>query len=1008
MKPSFALNLSEDGIALLHRGGGRWTSVGRAAFGDDMAETLSYLRATAVSLAPGALASKLVLPNSQILYLTLDAPGPDVRSRRAQIEAALEGRTPYAVADLVYDWSGTGETVQVAVVARETLQEAEDFAVEHRFNPVSFAASPDPGDFAGEPFFGQTKGAALFLEEGDQVERETDPVPAGPLPEAETASLAPADTGDVPGEVGDDDDGDAPAISAIDDTAEAAQSADVLDAEIRAELAAEAVADETASEPEAGDDAQDEALADEPEPETVDSADTALAADDDGATESDAEPARAAETEGDTADLPEAAETVEPTAEEAPFVALEDTEEANDDAVPAFTTGMVSNPGILPGEEVSRPEPAFSTRRSPEAGDSEEGTLVGATPPRFGVGGASGKPALTAPARDSGGGRSLLGGARKTRTPKSTAKPRYTALNGGAPAAPTGETGEAADYGQPQPPKPATEAEAMTRFGARRQQRGKPRFLGLFLTLVLILLLVIAAIWSSFVVSDASKPGGETAVAALPDAPAVEPPQPVVNDEPAQADAGDDAAATPSDTQEATADGTGAQPASDSLQAAGDSTTTGADGATDDPLASAIADAVAEAQDTATSPDTAAPGSELAGASASALPEVAADAAADDAGASVGVAALTGAAEAPDVVATPGLDTAPSHDAQSDIRLAALDSSVLASDAMRLDMPTLGNTDQPMASPLPPLPFGTTFNFGENGLVVPTPEGSVTPDGIVVYRGKPAQVPPARPATAALPAPDASAEAGEETSVDASAEAAPEPAATDAPALPVDETLAGVRPRARPGDRAAPANAQEPQAETPSAGAETQDDAALTAESQTVFTGLRPKSRPEERDIALAAPAEAAPGTSAAVVDNSFGASLIPRSRPKDLARAVAAAVAAAQEAPASAPEAEVQASIQEGDNEPEVETAMPAVPTRASVAKQATVKNVLNLKQVNLIGVSGSPRDRRALVRMSNGKVKRLKVGDRFDGGQVVAIKETELLYQKKGKTYSLSMPKA
>ena len=53
--------------------------------------------------------------------------------------------TPYSVADLVFDWSGHGEVVQVAVVARETLAEAEAFAETHGFGPVSFVAMPAPG-----------------------------------------------------------------------------------------------------------------------------------------------------------------------------------------------------------------------------------------------------------------------------------------------------------------------------------------------------------------------------------------------------------------------------------------------------------------------------------------------------------------------------------------------------------------------------------------------------------------------------------------------------------------------------------------------------------------------------------------------------------------------------------------------------------------------------------------------------------------------------------------------
>ena len=43
----------------------------------------STLRARAEALAPGGVATKLILPESQILYTEVDAPGPDAASRRA-------------------------------------------------------------------------------------------------------------------------------------------------------------------------------------------------------------------------------------------------------------------------------------------------------------------------------------------------------------------------------------------------------------------------------------------------------------------------------------------------------------------------------------------------------------------------------------------------------------------------------------------------------------------------------------------------------------------------------------------------------------------------------------------------------------------------------------------------------------------------------------------------------------------------------------------------------------
>ena len=109
MKPTFALDLRNDTIGLLHRTSRGWQAVGEAAIDTrDLAEALGYLRSTALGLAPRGLTTKLVIPNSQILYVTVTAPGPDAGRRRRQIAAALEGRTPYPVKDLVFDWSGTG------------------------------------------------------------------------------------------------------------------------------------------------------------------------------------------------------------------------------------------------------------------------------------------------------------------------------------------------------------------------------------------------------------------------------------------------------------------------------------------------------------------------------------------------------------------------------------------------------------------------------------------------------------------------------------------------------------------------------------------------------------------------------------------------------------------------------------------------------------------------------------------------------------------------------------
>ena len=148
-----------------------------------------------------------------------------------------------------------------------------------------------------------------------------------------------------------------------------------------------------------------------------------------------------------------------------------------------------------------------------------------------------------------------------------------------------------------------------------------------------------------------------------------------------------------------------------------------------------------------------------------------------------------------------------------------------------------------------------------------------------------------------------------------------------------------------------------------------------------------------------------------------------PAARPRDLSRAVEAAVAAVAREPQPEPEAAPEPqprlaaipdkntdknSSAEADGEPEIASAAPKIPTKATVAKQATFKNAINLSKLNLIGVYGTQSKRYALVRTAAGRYKKVRVGDTIDGGgRVAAITATEVRYQKGGRLIALAMPK-
>ena len=133
MKPDFALLLSFDGIALLRRADGdtegRWYKLGDVApETENLPKALADLRNSALAEGGDPAEVKLVLPTEQVRFL--DIPARSVgTSPVASVESALDGATPYAIDDLVYDYEAGDGKLHIAAVARETLEEAESFAL---------------------------------------------------------------------------------------------------------------------------------------------------------------------------------------------------------------------------------------------------------------------------------------------------------------------------------------------------------------------------------------------------------------------------------------------------------------------------------------------------------------------------------------------------------------------------------------------------------------------------------------------------------------------------------------------------------------------------------------------------------------------------------------------------------------------------------------------------------------------------------------------------------------
>ncbi|MEP1613915.1 MAG: hypothetical protein ABJL72_18590 [Roseobacter sp.] len=286
-------------------------------------------------------------------------------------------------------------------------------------------------------------------------------------------------------------------------------------------------------------------------------------------------------------------------------------------------------------------------------------------------------------------------------------------------------------------------------------------------------------------------------------------------------------------------------------------------------------------------------------------------------------------------------------------------------DAVALPEPNSTVQDRSYVAPASPAPAGTTFDLDARGLVVATASGAMNPDGILVFAGPP----PARPPFDLVKTP--------------------------APSVDLARTarLAGFRPRLRPADLI-----------------ETTERATFSGLTRSELSQIRPRMRPQpEPESALAS-------ASLANLGNSNAQSLLQSSETSEQEGATARAVVSSLRPdarpanlgkPASKPKNLGSTTFASTGAVVTPRAVTPKIPSSASASREATVKNALNLRQVNLIGVYGQPSDRRALVRMGNGNYRKVQVGDRLDGGEVSAIGDAELRYQKRGRAVVLKMPR-
>lgn len=902
MIPNFALSLSFDGIRLLQQVPDGWDLVGEVPLDvPDLTAALEKLRATALRLAPDGLRTKLVIPPDQIRFMTLET----AQTSLDDVKTALEGQTPYALDELVIDFDRHGGRTHIAAVARETLAEAEAFAVEHKFSPVAFVAVPEPDTFEEEVFFGPAR--AIGREE---ITRDSRPVVQTGVVNLSTAN-EPAPTAvevktTMPPPQTDVSAGSAPKADATPVFSSRARPAGRTDAQ--------PVADEAKTK---------------------------------------AEPVNSGVPGGKTpSTAPAALGKMSGTAPALAGVGL-----------PGQPVAPVKRPSVRVDAIKAAPvEPLFTRRKEPP-------------PPAPAATTAAGPDAMQARAR-------IAAATDLAATPMS------------ASSAPQRKAVTDPEVTAAQPP-------------------GKSRFLGLILTAILLVVLLLVGLWASSLPPDGiagwfrgSDKSSQTAASEAPDV-AEEPTEPSLT-------------STPVLTGE------------------------------EDPVLaeSSPVDLMPETDIAATPDVIAEPGQPVVRAPAG---RVLSPAEADRIYAATGVYQ-----RAPRLTLTPRTSSLDGLEPVSLIPTPA--------ELPRPDMPVLdvATPDAALAVPVNPPGAGVVFERDANGNILATPDGTLMPDGAVVFARAPDLRPVSRPRSTSPINPDA-ANAPKVPTVlprlrpdNLAPATTPEPAMkpetaepsttqmdgqTDgmiAPTIPVKVTtgLPPLRPLKRPvtfADLKPPAAGEDTK---PLLGAIALNDIRPRARPGTdttsgplpAYTGLRPVNRPEglapeaveaaensaepepepqpvtDINAVAAAIAMAAP-PSAFTNRTRLAVSVTPRpdSRPRNFAQVVASA----------------RTSAPVRQNNPARTTAAAAVATPApptivapngtvpgGVARAATQEDAINLRQMNLVGVYGKPNQRRALVRLGNGRYVKVEVGSNLDGGRVTAIGDSALNFVKRGRTYALVLP--
>lgn len=165
-KPNFALDLSNEGVALWHRAsGGGWTVLGQVGLdAPDLPEQIRVLRDQVMNGATGTARSRRTvvrIPRSEVMLSKVSLGVFEDEAAERHGLKQIEKISPLPMEEVAYDLGekGFGNMAPVGIVARQTLIEADGFAKTHGFDTIYFTTQYSERDFPREPRFYLTERA---------------------------------------------------------------------------------------------------------------------------------------------------------------------------------------------------------------------------------------------------------------------------------------------------------------------------------------------------------------------------------------------------------------------------------------------------------------------------------------------------------------------------------------------------------------------------------------------------------------------------------------------------------------------------------------------------------------------------------------------------------------------------------------------------------------------------------------------------------------------------------